>query len=107
MWNKYPGLMSEKSQAQRDLIDEACQKAMRQRQAWMEGLFAIAIITGCRVAISSRVKYPLARDYDEPLFEIDMVYDHVMLQPGEMPPTGRAWTIYELRQDIGWQGRKA
>ena len=86
-------------------VEELAADARHRHAQWLERLLAIALVADCRVAISSRQRYPLAHDYDVPIHDYELVWDFVMLMPGEKPPEGRAWTIYERRADIGWQGR--
>lgn len=74
------------------------QHAQATLQARIEALLAIALVGGCRLAVSEPC--PILRGTDD--YALEVV--HVMLSPGEKPPAGRAWTIYELHAD-GWRGR--
>jgi len=76
------------------------QQAQDALQARVQLLLAIAAAGGCRLAISE--PWPILRGESDYTLE----FAHVMLSPGEKPPAGRAWTIYELHAD-GWRGRAA
>lgn len=76
------------------------QQAQDAHQARVQLLLAVAAAGGCRLAISEPC--PILRGESD--YSLEFV--HVMLGPGEKPPAGRAWTIYELHAD-GWRGRSA
>lgn len=92
---------------------EGAEEAMAAYHASIERLLAIALAADCRLAVSSPVPVRgvicRVRLLGEPEFEeapLELVWEHVMLMPGEKPPAGKSWTIYERRGD-GWQGRSA
>ncbi len=63
-------------------------------------LLDIAEAAECRVAISAPIPRICGCD------DYDWDFVHVMLMPGEKPPRGESWTIYERHADT-WQGRRA
>lgn len=77
-------------------------KAMRaayQRQ--VDDLCLIAFDAGMRVAIEDgSARLPNSDDFDPPYSAEDALHlrwTFVMLSPGESPPAGRHWTIFENR----------
>lgn len=70
--------------------------------AQIEALCEIAFAAGLRIAISCRRdKIVTKGPFD--LYQHEQtvtVFEHVMLSPGEDPPAGKAWIIYENRAGI-------
>jgi hypothetical protein len=69
----------------------------------------LAFEVGCRLAITP--PYPISaghwmhgcmpgKVHWSPMEPIELTYDFVMLSPGELPPLGRPWTIYEEREGL-------
>jgi hypothetical protein len=82
----------------------------------LEELLALALLADCRLAVSELVPtggtysfgcMPGKRNWSpHPLETPGLAWDFVMLLPGEKPPKGKRWTIYERRTE-GWKGRSA
>ena len=99
-----------------NLNHPALAAAMEAYNRRLEELLAIALAGGVRLAVSELV--PTGGQYafgcqrghlrwePHPLETPGLAWDFVMLSPGEKPPAGRRWTIYERHAD-GWRGRSA
>jgi hypothetical protein len=82
----------------------------------LKELLAIALAAEMRLAVSELI--PTGGQYSfgchrgtlhwtpHPMETPGLSWDFVMLSPGEKPPAGKRWTIYELHAD-GWRGRSA
>lgn len=84
-------------------------------QHWRNRLDVILAATlrveGMRVAVRMHkdVRYPSVftniAAYQPSIIDIEWFW--LVLGPGEKPPAGFKWTIYEHRDDLGWIGRIA
>lgn len=94
-------------------MHERVASAAEAEQRWnarLEKILANALLVeGTRVAVRIERK-------QEPISFMMSVFDRVhetlewhwlLLSPGETPPAGHIWTIYEHRGDLGWTGRTA
>lgn len=96
-----------------DVLEDKVVAALDRREARINELLAIARAADCRLAVTDATPAPL-RVFVNPFrpmpsiddLPVELEWEFVMLSPGERPPQGRAWTIYERRGD-GWQGRSA
>lgn len=75
----------------------------------------IAFAAGCRLAVSDPIYTSpgvfgfgcgagITRFAPSPGHKVEMTCDFVILSPGEIPPAGKGWTIYEERDGVP-QGR--
>lgn len=92
------------------------EEAMTAFHARVEELLALALDTDCRLAVTTPhfrgalYAFGCTKGNVRPILQpgqpIELVWDFVMLSPGEKPPEGKGWTIYERVGDQ-WRGRSA
>lgn len=95
------------------LKEEVASEAIQAHYARIEALCAIAFPLGMRVAVRMIEPEISIPDMFWRIFEgtmgtpkFELRFEHVMLSPGEKPPEGHRWTIYEDRSGIP-MGRSA
>lgn len=93
----------------RGIEAEASRIALERHEAWLLRLQAAAMVVGCRFAVNSRVRYPLSRDWCDPIEPYELAWTHVMLAPGEAPPSSIAcgWAGPSSSTGTIWAGRAA
>lgn len=75
-------------------------------QVDLDRYLAIAAAAGCRLAVRPIFEAGIDVISMEITDDVVVRYRFVMLGPGETPPAGAGWTIYEQTAN-GWRGRSA